>query len=118
MKKGDVKSGWKENLLRRIAKWLGVGLPRDTVYVDPLERLFELDDSKSKFFVWKFKKGVSDVFVRELLDELDSRFVRSVGRSPESLHVFLKGDKFLGVDSLGDEELERLVIPWLKAKKK
>lgn len=85
----------------------------DCLGVGSVDRVFELDDSPDKVYVWKV-----DMTDRQIVDfstQLREEFVRKNGHDPEALH-FVRND-VVGIESLSPEELRGRVEPWLNNSK-
>ena len=102
---------WKINLLKWLARKLGVDLPKE--FVSPVSKILELDDSGDKFYVWVFEENVSDELLSEYHEAVSSVFVKRFNRDPKALHIFSKSNHLKAVESLSAAEVKGLVLPWL-----
>lgn len=82
-------------------------------YADPVERIFELEDTPETMYVWKFDEDkVSDKQIVELKAEAETRFIKNNHRDPYSPHFFLT--EIDEVEELTKREVKDRLGSWLK----
>jgi len=101
----------KKEYLISLSKELGVDLPKE--YVSPVEEIIKLEDEPTSFYFWKVKEAYGVREQNELIAEIYTRFVKTNGRDPKSIHFI--GHQLEDIKKYNAEELQEIVFPWLKA---
>ena len=103
----------RQKIVRLIAKLLKVELPKE--YIDPVPKIYELDDDKNKCYIWKLREDSSQKQVYTIIDTIYTEFVKKNGRDPNALHVVC--NDIQEIKEMDSKELEQLIIPWIKSNK-
>ena len=102
------------DIRRRILKVLSklLRVEPEKVIIDPVEKIFSLEDNPGTIYVWKIKDDVKEIEIKHLLSELNSRFVKQNERDPQSLHLLVNNIEDIG--KYTTTEFEETILPYLK----